>query len=100
MYCGKVVESGTVTTIIEAPAHPYTVGLLQSIPRIAGSQQRLEQIPGMVPSPFDLPPGCKFAPRCRFCQAVCNLQEPPAVVVREGHSVSCHFPLKGGVICE
>jgi len=100
MYCGKIVESGSVVDIIESSSHPYTRGLLHSIPRLTGVQKRLEQIPGMVPSPFELPPGCKFAPRCRYCQPVCIQCEPAAAVLSDSHSVCCHFPLKGGLADE
>lgn len=100
MYSGKVVESGTVAAIIENPAHPYTVGLLRSIPRLAGSEKRLEQIPGMVPSPFDLPPGCKFAPRCKYCRPACTKSEPVMTEAGPGHFVSCYFPVKGAGVCE
>lgn len=100
MYCGKVVESGSTVDIIQTPSHPYTVGLLCSIPRLSGDQKRLAQIPGMVPSPFDLPPGCKFAPRCSYCQDICRQQEPQPVMQAAGHTVACHFPVKGGSACE
>ncbi|MDF2499776.1 MAG: Oligopeptide transport ATP-binding protein OppD [Anaerosporomusa subterranea] len=100
MYCGKVIERGTVFDIIESPSHPYTVGLLRSIPRLTDEQSRLEQIPGMVPSPFDLPTGCKFSPRCRYCQEVCRREEPEEKVLTKEHRVACHFPLKGGLACE
>jgi len=96
MYCGKVVESGTVADIVTRPAHPYTIGLLQSIPDMAGERKRLEQIPGMVPSPFALPPGCKFAPRCSRYQDICDQQEPTSVPVNNRHSVCCHFYVEGG----
>ena len=97
MYCGKVAESGWVADIIGRPAHPYTLGLLHSIPDMTSDRKRLEQIPGMVPSPFALPPGCKFAPRCAQCQPICAEQEPPVLEIGERHRVWCHFPLKGGV---
>ncbi len=95
MYCGKIVESGTVSNIIEQAAHPYTLGLLNSIPHLEEERTRLEQIPGMVPSPFQLPSGCKFAPRCRFCREICREQEPLPVKITAGHEVNCHFPLGG-----
>ena len=96
MYCGKVVENGTVEDIIGCQAHPYTQGLLNSIPRLTDEQIKLEQIPGMVPSPFQLPPGCKFAPRCRYKQQICEQQEPPACEISPGHTALCFFPVKGG----
>ena len=96
MYCGKVVESGMVEELINRPLHPYTAGLLHSIPGLATEGKRLEQIPGMVPSPFALPPGCKFAPRCSYCRPVCGEQEPDVHEIGAGHKVWCHFPLEGG----
>lgn len=100
MYCGKVVESGRVADIIQSPGHPYTIGLLRSIPGLSGEQRRLEQIPGMVPSPFDLPVGCKFTPRCSYCQDICRENEPRTVALGAGHSAACHFPVRGGLACE
>ena len=96
MYCGKIVESGSRDGVIRRASHPYTVGLLNSIPRMAEEQERLESIPGMVPSMLDLPNGCYFAPRCKYCQEICRTQAPTEQSVGDGHVVCCHFPLKGG----
>ena len=96
MYCGKIVESGSRDDVIRRASHPYTVGLLNSIPRMAEEQERLESIPGMVPSMLDLPNGCYFAPRCKYCQEICRTQAPTEQSVGDGHVVFCHFPLKGG----
>lgn len=96
MYCGKIVESGSRDDVIRHASHPYTVGLLNSIPRMAEEQERLESIPGMVPSMLDLPNGCYFAPRCKYCQEICRTQAPTEQSVGDGHMVCCHFPLKGG----
>lgn len=96
MYCGKIVEEGSPYEIINNPYHPYTEGLLGSIPRLNENKNRLEQIPGMVPSMFDLPKGCKFAPRCKYYQDKCLNEEPKKVKIDKEHYVSCHFPLKGG----
>lgn len=96
MYCGKIVESGSRDDVIRRASHPYTVGLLNSIPRMAEEQERLESIPGMVPSMLDLPNGCYFAPRCKYCQEICRTQAPTEQPVGDGHVVCCHFPLKGG----
>lgn len=96
MYCGKIVESGSRDDVIRRASHPYTVGLLNSIPRMAEEQERLESIPGMVPSMLDLPNGCYFAPRCKYCQEICRTQAPTEQSVGDGHMVCCHFPLKGG----
>ncbi|WP_432401478.1 ABC transporter ATP-binding protein [Wukongibacter sp. M2B1] len=96
MYCGKIVEEGSTYDIINNAAHPYTEGLLNSIPRLSKNQDRLEQIPGMVPNMFDLPEGCKFAPRCKYSQEKCFNEEPGNILVGDEHSTACHFPLKEG----
>ena len=96
MYCGKIVESGSRDDIIHRPTHPYTVGLLNSIPRMTEEQARLDSIPGMVPSMLDLPQGCYFAPRCKYCREICRTKAPENRQVGEGHIVCCHYPLTGG----
>ena len=96
MYCGKIVESGSRDDVIHRPSHPYTVGLLNSIPRMGEDQERLESIPGMVPSMLDLPQGCYFAPRCKYCQDICRARAPENHEVGPGHCAACHFPLTGG----
>ncbi|MDK2918151.1 MAG: peptide/nickel transport system ATP-binding protein [Candidatus Petromonas sp.] len=96
MYCGKIVESGYTRDIIENYTHPYTEGLLNSIPDIDKEKTRLDTIPGIVPNMFDLPKGCNFAPRCNYCQEICEEKEPKLLKVGENHYVSCHFPLKKG----
>ena len=95
LYCGKVLESGTIDDIIYQSAHPYTNGLLGSIPRLHDDKKRLTQIPGMVPNMFELPVGCNFAPRCSYAKEKCESVEPEIREIFEGHQVSCHFPLKG-----
>ncbi len=96
MYCGKVVEEGPVLEIFKAPQHPYTQGLLQSLPRLeekaTGQKQRLMEIPGIVPSPYNLPSGCKFHPRCPKAQQICKEQEPALEKVPGGHYSACFFP--------
>ena len=96
MYCGKIVESGSRDDVIRRPSHPYTEGLLNSIPRMGEEQKRLESIPGMVPSMLDLPQGCYFAPRCKYCQDICRTVTPENHEVSPGHCAACHFPLTGG----
>ncbi len=81
MYCGKIVEEGPVEEIFHNPKHPYTQGLLRSIPRVdekarAEGKVRLQEIPGIVPSPYNFPTGCKFAPRCPLAESICEEQEP------------------------
>ncbi len=92
MYAGKVVEEAGVMQLFEAPRHPYTQGLIRSIPRIdraAARKVRLEAIAGTVPSLLNPPPGCRFAPRCRFASPVCREQVPPFSEVAPGHKVAC-----------
>lgn len=93
MYCGKIVESGTKDDVIHHPMHPYTVGLLGSIPRMGTNQDRLQSIPGIVPSLLDMPPGCAFAPRCRYADEQCR-QQPEMICVGGKHKVSCFHMLK------
>ncbi len=91
MYAGKIVEEAPVEELFARPRHPYTQGLIRSIPRVdkAGIKTRLEAIPGTVPSLADLPPGCRFAPRCRFAMPVCTQAIPPLREVAPGHKVAC-----------
>ena len=92
MYAGKVVEEAPVKELFKEPLHPYTQGLLRSIPRIdlaATKKQRLEAIPGVVPSLLNLPKGCRFTPRCQHAKPVCSDQEPVLKEVRPGHKVAC-----------
>jgi peptide/nickel transport system ATP-binding protein len=92
MYAGKVVEEAPVEALFEAPRHPYTQGLIRSIPRLdlaATQHRRLEAIPGTVPSLLHPPPGCRFAARCRFAIGACEAEEPPLREVTPGHKVAC-----------
>ena len=92
MYAGKIVEYTTVTDLFEKPKHPYTEGLLHSLPGMKGNREakiRLEVIPGVLPGPSDLPDGCRFAPRCKYVMAVCWEHEPPLKENTDGHLVSC-----------
>jgi peptide/nickel transport system ATP-binding protein len=91
MYAGKVVEEAPVEELFARPRHPYTQGLIRSIPRLdrAGAKTRLQAIPGTVPSLADLPPGCRFAPRCPFAMPVCTRAVPPLREVAPGHKVAC-----------
>ena len=94
MYCGRIVEKSSRDTIIEQCCHPYTLGLLGSIPSLTSRQERLNQIPGMVPNVMDLPAGCAFAPRCSYSQEKCVKHRPELVEVAAGHAAACHFPVK------
>jgi peptide/nickel transport system ATP-binding protein len=92
MYAGKVIEEAPVGALFADPKHPYTQGLIRSIPRIdtaATRKPRLEAIAGVVPSLLEPAPGCRFAPRCRFASAVCLEATPPLREVAPGHKVAC-----------
>ena len=89
MYAGRIVEHATPEVIFSRPLHPYTVGLLKSIPGYGGIGEKLEAIPGIVPSPLNLPEGCRFSDRCSRVEDQCRLREPELREVEEGHFVSC-----------
>ncbi|SHJ61287.1 ABC transporter ATP-binding protein [Paramaledivibacter caminithermalis] len=89
MYAGRVVERGDVYQIFENPKHPYTKGLLKSVPVLRQKVERLASIPGNVPSPKNMPKGCKFAPRCKNVFDKCWEEEPPFYNVEENHSSKC-----------
>jgi peptide/nickel transport system ATP-binding protein len=92
MYAGRVVEEATVERLFASPLHPYTQGLIRSIPRMdkdAGKRTRLEAISGVVPALIDPPPGCRFAPRCKFASASCTSAVPELRTVETGHKVAC-----------
>jgi peptide/nickel transport system ATP-binding protein len=89
MYAGKVVEEADVYEIFENPQHPYTKGLLNSIPKLRQKTDRLESIPGNVPIPANMPIGCKFAPRCSQAMDICWEQDPDLMQIAEGHQCRC-----------
>lgn len=89
MYCGKVVEDAPVDVLFENPTHPYTLGLLSSIPNIAVDEKRLTSIEGNVPNPFKLPVGCNFSPRCSFATEKCMTETPQLKDINDNHRVSC-----------
>ncbi|WP_327177787.1 ABC transporter ATP-binding protein [Streptomyces sp. NBC_01335] len=91
MYAGRIVETAPVHEIYKAPAHPYTKGLLQSIPRLDQKGQELYAIKGLPPNLLRIPPGCAFNPRCPMAQAVCRTDEPPLYDVAEHRASACHF---------
>jgi peptide/nickel transport system ATP-binding protein len=92
MYAGRVVEAGKVDDVLDAPMHPYTAGLIGSVPSRNARGKRLQQIPGMTPSLLNLPEGCAFAARCNYATAAC--EQPPALENAAGaRQIRCHHPL-------
>jgi len=93
MYAGVIVEQSDINTLFEEPIHPYTMGLIGSIPVLGKVTEKLEVIPGSVPNLIDLPPGCRFAPRCRSRVThkleICTKKEPDLIPYRQGHLVRC-----------
>ncbi|MGD8188998.1 ABC transporter ATP-binding protein [Brevibacillus ginsengisoli] len=89
MYAGNVVEQGDVRTILKDPKHPYTIGLIKSIPKLEEKRERLYSIPGNVPIPGSLTVGCRFAPRCEHTSDKCRAQMPELSQVSEGHWSRC-----------
>ena len=89
MYAGKVAEMTDIHRLFERPAHPYTVALFRSLPDVSAGARRLPTIPGMVPSAYEFPSGCRFRDRCTFADAAC-LTEAPLVEIEPGHMVACH----------
>ena len=97
MYCGEVVERVPARTLFAKDtkcSHPYTEGLLASVPRLDTTAERLDAIPGSVPPPLDLPKGCKFAPRCKYCTQKCIDEAPSLVKVGENQEIRCFYPEK------
>ncbi len=96
MYCGQVVEKATARSIFtnSRMSHPYTEGLMLSIPKISGERNKIEPIPGVVPHPLALPKGCKFAPRCKYCTQKCIDEEPKLVDIGDEHFIRCFYPDK------
>ena len=99
MYCGQVVETAPVDNIFmdSEYIHPYTEGLLTSIPRLNTKRgEKLDVIPGSVPHPLALPQGCKFAPRCKYATEKCRNEEPELKEIGPNHQIRCFFPVKRG----
>lgn len=90
MYCGKIMEVGSVVDIFREPLHPYTVALLRSVPDVR-KDFRTTTIPGSVPDPRDPPTGCRFHPRCGGCMDICRIEEPPLVECQPRRQVACHL---------
>jgi len=89
MYASRIVETGGREAIFDHPAHPYTEGLLSAIPRLSKGRQRLKDIPGQVPSPFNYPAGCYFQPRCPYSFDRCGREAPPFYDRGGGHKAAC-----------
>jgi len=89
MYAGKIVEDADVVTLFKKPLHPYTVGLINSKPKIEAETKKLFSIPGMVPNPLNLPTGCYYHPRCSEAMEICCEEEPPEIAVKPDHLVKC-----------
>ncbi|MCD6477730.1 MAG: ABC transporter ATP-binding protein, partial [Candidatus Aenigmarchaeota archaeon] len=95
MYLGKMVEIGTIDQVFDNPKHPYTKMLLESIPipdpTAARSIKKRKEILGEIPSPLNLPKGCRFHTRCPYAKDLCKDEEPGMVEIEKGHFVRCHF---------
>jgi oligopeptide/dipeptide ABC transporter ATP-binding protein len=91
MYAGLIVENASTVELFRNPLHPYTRGLFRSIPRLGSHTEQLEAIPGNVPNPVAIPPGCAFHPRCPHAMALCQTAVPALRDYPEGHAVACHW---------
>jgi oligopeptide/dipeptide ABC transporter ATP-binding protein len=96
MYAGRIVESGDAVSVLRNPAHPYTRGLLNAVPKLTQTSAQVTGIPGQVPNPARLPVGCKFADRCNRVESTCLAKEPELDTSRSTHLVRCFFPLTDG----
>ena len=96
MYAGDAVEEADVRELFKNPRHPYTIGLLNSIPRMDGDDSDLYVIEGTVPGLYDMPKGCRFGPRCEHCTQRCREELPPLVDIGDGHKVRCFLAMKEG----
>lgn len=97
MYAGKVVEYAETNSLLDDPKHPYTKGLLNSSPRVNDDRERLDAIVGFVPSPYNMPPGCAFAPRCPYKMDVCDETMPELEDVGDARLLRCHLHKEGEV---
>jgi peptide/nickel transport system ATP-binding protein len=89
MYAGRIVEQAAVADLFADPQHPYTLGLLSSIPRLDADLGPLPTIRGAVPAPSEMPAGCRFSTRCPFADDHCRAEEPPLAEIAAGHKVAC-----------
>jgi oligopeptide/dipeptide ABC transporter ATP-binding protein len=93
MYLGRIVEIGATAAIFESPQHPYTQSLLKAVPRLIPERRhRAAVLKGDIPSPLDIPSGCRFHPRCPKAQDICRRTDPPPATLAPGHLAACHFP--------
>ena len=93
MYAGRIVEQGDIDAVLDSALHPYTQGLLDSVPQIGHSRGRLRQFPGMTPSLLNLPEGCPVRPRCARASEKCRIA-PELVMKSDAHFVRCHHPIE------
>ncbi|MFC0557582.1 ABC transporter ATP-binding protein [Halalkalibacter alkalisediminis] len=96
MYAGKVVEEGDVRTILKAPEHPYTKGLIRSLPKIHQKEEQLYSIPGQVPKPGSIKVGCRFAARCESVMTKCYEEDPALISIKDGHHCRCFLYAEEG----
>lgn len=89
MYAGRIVEHGTLEDIFLKTSHPYTEGLFGSLPDIENREEELKPIPGLMPDPTNLPSGCPFHPRCKYCQEICKTRIPVETKLSDTHTVAC-----------
>ncbi len=99
MYCGRIVERTDVNSLFEQPLHPYTQGLMNSIPKIYDDIDRLYAIKGMVPNPAEMPIACRFHPRCNIAEEHCYMEAPMLKEVKKGHYVACWIVQEGKEPC-
>ena len=95
MYAGRAIERGTLKAIFDNPLHPYTRGLMASVPTIRSEKKPLHTIPGTVPTVYDFGPGCRFAERCEHCMECCRTSVPPVKRVGQDHLVQCFIEFEG-----
>lgn len=92
MYAGRIVEEAPVQELFASPKHPYTQGLIASVPKLGSGEESLPSIPGSVPDLAVMPQGCKFAPRCKYAMEICHEQEPELLTDESGvHKCRCHL---------
>ncbi len=99
MYAGHIVEEADVDTLYEKPRHPYTMALLEALPRVDHRREgRLKSIPGAPPNLLVEPVGCPFAPRCEYVRERCHVENPPLLAIEEGHAIACWVDVKTGAL--